>query len=136
MLEPAALRLLRSGAGHVYECYPMMLLIVGDEGDEIVSVREPSAQEGDVEVYHGFEVGRAQDDVSQCRWTDHFVGDGVIIVGTIGDHIVGRCSMLQHYVGLVWSSWAQKEAKFKDGVNRILTRLRDTTHKVGGLIWL
>lgn len=53
-----------------------MLLVVRDEGQELVLVTGLGAEEGLVEVDHGLEVFRvgAEDDVREADWGDDFGG--------------------------------------------------------------
>lgn len=61
MFQSRAAGLFGSGAGDLDDGDAVVLLVVGDETDEFVAVRDRAPEKGGVEVDHRLEVRRAQD---------------------------------------------------------------------------
>ncbi len=88
-------------AGDLHDCNPVMLVVIGEEGEHPVRVRNLGAEHGFVPFDHFVEARRAPNDMRELRRRDPppalgklgssiFVGSHLLLIGNHGGHSVWR----------------------------------------------
>lgn len=80
MYQPGISRVLVRGFRVVNECYPVVFVVIGDEGEIVVGVDDVAAKEVDIEAFHMVEAGGFEDYVGEFGGRDDFA------LGAVGRH--------------------------------------------------